>query len=66
MISIRPFDRLGPTFESISGSSLRLFVYGWLSELVNAPDYERVPSWMTDSGLVDVVKGARLRSATRN
>ncbi len=60
------FDSLGPTSESSSGSSLKLFVYGWLSELVNAPGPEHVPSWMKDSGLFDVVKGARLRSATRN
>jgi hypothetical protein len=53
--------RLGPSARPISEQTLELFVYAWLSEVLNNPDPRQAPDWIQASGLLGAIQGARLR-----
>jgi hypothetical protein len=59
---LRPyFERMGSSAGSVSSQSLELFVYAWLSEVLSNRDPGSIPDWVRDSGLLDAIRGARLR-----
>jgi hypothetical protein len=66
---LRPyFERAGVTLGAISGAGFELLVSSWLSDVLHAdraPDSsDKVPKWLTASGLLDAIKGGYLRHET--
>jgi hypothetical protein len=57
------FDRAGVTAENISGASLELIVFSWLtSVMLRSPDeLENHELWLAESGLYDAVAGGEVQ-----